>query len=78
MIGLGIPEYEAKRYETALKAGGILISVHVDDSTWAKKAEEILKTCGGTDIARESEERSSSMKTAKTSKDSVNPRTTNL
>src|ERR1035441_5873027 len=32
LIGLGIPEYEAKRYEGRVKGGGILLSVHSDDS----------------------------------------------
>src|ERR1041384_6402570 len=30
-IGLGIPEYEAKRYEGKIKAGNMLISVHAQD-----------------------------------------------
>lgn len=28
LVGLGIPEYEAKHYQDRLKAGGILIAVH--------------------------------------------------
>src|SRR5437868_5566337 len=32
LVGLGIPEYEAKRYETLVKEGGMLLSVHVMDS----------------------------------------------
>jgi hypothetical protein len=32
LVGLGIPEYEAKRYEGRIKSGGILLSVHCDDS----------------------------------------------
>ena len=32
LIGMGIPEYEAKRYEGRVKEGGILLSVHCDDS----------------------------------------------
>ena len=28
LVGMGIPEYEAKRYEGKIKAGNILISVH--------------------------------------------------
>ena len=51
LIGMGIPEYEAKRYEGFVKDGGILLSVHVDDSDWAKKAKEILETSGARDIA---------------------------
>ena len=43
LVGMGIPEYEAKRYEGRVKDGGILLSVHSDDSQWTKKAKEILK-----------------------------------
>lgn len=39
LIGIGIPEYEAKRYEGRIKGGGILISVHCDDSDWTRKAK---------------------------------------
>lgn len=52
LLGLGIPEYEAKRYETFVKDGGMLISVHVDDSEWSTKARDILVTCGGRDVSK--------------------------
>lgn len=32
LIGMGIPEYEAKRYEGRIHRGNILLSVHADDS----------------------------------------------
>lgn len=51
LIGFGIPEYEAIKYEGHLKDGGILLSVHVDDSEWAQKAKNILETTGAYDIA---------------------------
>src|ERR1700691_3271568 len=51
LIGLGIPEYEAKRYEGRIKDGGILLSVHSDDSTWTKRAKEILEHTGAQDIS---------------------------
>jgi hypothetical protein len=38
LIGMGIPEHEAKRYEVRVKEGGILLSVHSDNSDWAKRA----------------------------------------
>jgi tetrahydromethanopterin S-methyltransferase subunit C len=56
LIGLGIPEYEAKRYETMVKEGGMLLSVHVDDSDLQQKAKDILKVGGAKDIATSSEE----------------------
>src|SRR6476660_1591591 len=51
LIGLGIPEYEAKRYEGRIKGGGILLSVHSDNSEWTSKAKDILKATGAKDIA---------------------------
>lgn len=51
LIGFGIPEYEAKRYEGQIKAGGLLVSVHCDDSDWCDRAEEVLRQCGATDIS---------------------------
>ena len=32
LLGLGIPEYEAKAYEDRIKKGGYLVAVHVEDS----------------------------------------------
>ena len=51
LIGLGIPEYEAKRYEGRVRNGGILLSVHCDDSEWTRRAEEILKRTGAEDVS---------------------------
>ena len=48
---MGIPEYEAKRYEGQVKNGGILLSVHSDNSDSTKRAKEILKRTGAQDIA---------------------------
>ena len=51
LIGMGIPEYEAKRYEGRIKKGGILLSVHCDDSNWTKKAKQILEDTGAEDVS---------------------------
>ena len=51
LVGMGIPEYEAKRYEGRVKDGGILLSVHCDDSNWVKRAKEISKNTGAEDIS---------------------------
>jgi len=51
LIGMGIPEYEAKRYEGRVKEGGILLSVHADDSKWTKRAKEILEQTGAEDVS---------------------------
>ena len=57
LIGMGIPEYEAKRYEGRVKSGGILLSVHSDDSEWTRRAKDILKNTGAQDIASTGESR---------------------
>src|SRR5262252_6695304 len=43
LVGMGIPEYEAKRYEGIVKNGGILLSVHCDNSDWVRRAKDVLK-----------------------------------
>jgi hypothetical protein len=55
LVGLGLPEYEAKRYEGRIRKGGILLSVHCDDSDWIKRAKDILQTTGAEDIASSGE-----------------------
>jgi CBS domain-containing protein len=57
LVGMGIPEYEAKRYEGRIRKGGILISVHCDSSQWAEKAKKTLEQTGAEDISTASEER---------------------
>jgi hypothetical protein len=51
MVGMGMPEYEAKRYEGRVKEGGILLSVHCDNSDWVKRRKDLLKQTGAEDIA---------------------------
>src|SRR5215472_16415985 len=55
LIGFTAPEYEARRYEGRIKTGGILMSVHCDDSAWAKRAVTTLKDTGAQGIARAAE-----------------------
>jgi hypothetical protein len=50
LIGLGIPELEAKRYEGKLKEGNILISVHTDNSGEISEAKDIFTKAGAEDI----------------------------
>jgi hypothetical protein len=42
LVGMGIPEYEAKQYEARLHEGNILLCVHVDDSEEAGRVREIF------------------------------------
>ena len=51
LIGMGIPEHEARRYEERIKSGGILLSVHCDNSEWTKKAKELLENTGAEDVS---------------------------
>jgi len=51
LVGMGIPEYEAKRYEGAVKDGGSLLSVHCDTSEQIHTAKEALKDTGARDIS---------------------------
>jgi len=51
LVGLGIPEYEAKRYEGRVYKGGILLSVHSDNSEWTSRAKKILQQTGAEDIS---------------------------
>ncbi len=51
LVGMGIPELEAKRYEGRVKEGGILVSVHCDNSEWVHRAKDILKRTGGEDVS---------------------------
>ncbi len=55
LIGMGIPEYEAKRYEGRVKSGGILLSVHCDGSDGVKRAKQILEETGAEDVASSGE-----------------------
>lgn len=60
LVGSGIPEFEAKKYEAGLKAGNILISVHADNDEEIKRAKDIMKKEGAKDITTSSETSKSS------------------
>jgi hypothetical protein len=66
LIGMGIPEFEAKRYEGRLQKGGILLSVHCDTSEEIKRAKEVLKATGAEDVSSTGE---SSVDTKTTDRD---------
>ncbi|PJD95246.1 MAG: hypothetical protein CK425_09020 [Parachlamydia sp.] len=51
LVGLGMPEYEAKRYENSLKAGGILLSIHTNNAEDVDRACDLLRKEGATDIS---------------------------
>src|SRR3954471_18227544 len=43
LIGMGIPEVEARQYEGKIKGGNILVSVHVEDASERAMARKILE-----------------------------------
>lgn len=51
LVGMGIPEYEAKQYETKVKDGNILISVHARNNDEAKLVKEIYEEAHAEDIS---------------------------
>jgi hypothetical protein len=57
LIGMGIPEYEAKRYEGKIKEGNLLISVHTENRTERARAKRIFEEAGAEDIADTAEAR---------------------
>jgi Protein of unknown function (DUF3341) len=57
LVGFGVPEFEAKRYQTRLNKGGILLSVHADNHEWISRAKAILEKTGAEDVSSASESR---------------------
>jgi hypothetical protein len=57
LIGMGMPEYEAKKYEDKMKGGNILISVHTHDGPARTRAKEIFKNASVVMTTEEIQER---------------------
>ena len=55
LVGMGIPEFEAKRYDAKIREGNILISVHTEDSKQRDVAKDIFKRFDADDISSGSE-----------------------
>lgn len=51
LIGLGIPEYEAKRYEGRIQGGNALISVHTETSEARSQVKDIFEQANAEDIS---------------------------
>jgi hypothetical protein len=56
LVGMGIPEYEAKRYEGKVRGGNILISVHTDNANERARVKDIFKKANAEDISTSGEE----------------------
>src|SRR5438105_2558949 len=50
LIGLGIPEEEAKLYEARMRKGWILVAVQCDTEEQLQKAKAIMEAGGAADI----------------------------
>jgi hypothetical protein len=50
-IGIGVPEYEARLYENALKEGGALLSVQCSESDQMASAKNLLEHSGAEGVA---------------------------
>jgi hypothetical protein len=50
LVGMGIPEYEAKQYEGKIRGGNILISVHTEDGDERKIARKVFESCSAEDV----------------------------
>jgi hypothetical protein len=55
LVGLGIPEYEAKRYEGRVRSGGVLVSIHCDSSEWTDRAKKVMESTGAEQVSSTSE-----------------------
>lgn len=55
LVGLGIPEFEAKRFDAKLREGNILISVHTEDGKHRDIAKNVFKDNYADDIASAAE-----------------------
>ena len=51
LVGMGIPEFEAKRYDAKVREGSILISVHTESSNQRDVAKDVFKRNNADDIS---------------------------
>ena len=57
LMGFGVPEYEAKRYEGRVRTGKVLLSVHCDNPEWVGRARSVLEATGAEEISAANEAR---------------------
>jgi hypothetical protein len=55
LVGMGIPEFEARRYEGKVNSGNMLLSVHTEDAEEVARAQQIFETEGAEDIQTSNE-----------------------
>jgi len=57
LVGMGMPEFEAKRYDSKIREGNILISVHTENGKQKDVAKDVFKRNNADDISTASEAR---------------------
>jgi len=55
LVGMGIPEFEAKQYDGKIRNGNVLISVHTESSDQVKNVKQIFENANAEDIKSTSE-----------------------
>jgi len=55
LVGYGMPEYEAKRYEGKVRDGNILLSVHTENRDERSRVKDIFKRNGAEDVSTSGE-----------------------
>lgn len=55
LIGMGIPEIEAKTYEGKLRGGNILVAAHVADDSQEKRLKDLFQAAGAHDVSTTTE-----------------------
>ena len=51
LVGMGIPEIEAKLYEGKLRQGNVLVAVHTDDARQQKRARAVFDLADAQDVS---------------------------
>jgi hypothetical protein len=51
LVGLGITEVEAKRFESKLKAGNVLVAVHLESADQVQRVKDVFQRSGAEDIS---------------------------
>jgi len=55
LIGMGIPDEDARRYENRVRSGNALISVHTESVAEADRVREIFNSAGASDVSTATE-----------------------
>ena len=57
LVGYAVPEFEAKLYESKLRSGNFLISVHTASAVQQARARDVFVRNGATDVSQREEAR---------------------